>query len=263
MRIAVMILLAAAWAVPAKCQQGGPTKAEYAQARETKKAEPSAPVLKSHEEAVSRQATSDGKEKAERAGDPAHDWIDWLNAFSTLVMAVFTILVAVFIGRQVRTTRSIERAWMTGSPRFKNFEGPPEPGQGLLYACSLKNVGRTPARILETALAVRKADSLAVIPVEPRYVGPEQLSINRPVIAPNDSFMITAAAASFTPEDYVALKNRKLVLYAYGYVKYTDVFGRYRETRFCHYYRIPGIQEAQGEGFQLCVEAPKSYNRAT
>lgn len=43
---------------------------------------------------------------------PTHDWIDYINACSTAVIAGFTILLFVGVIWQIRTSRAIERAWI-------------------------------------------------------------------------------------------------------------------------------------------------------
>jgi len=84
------------------------------------------------------------------------------------------------------------------------------------------------------------------------------------LIVPEDSFADTTVS-QLTREEYLAVKDprKALILYAYGFVKYLDVFGKLRETSFCHYYYVPGPYELQIEGFRLCVDAPPAYNKAT
>jgi hypothetical protein len=43
---------------------------------------------------------------------PSHDWIDYINACSTAVIAAFTILLFVGVVWQIRTSKAIERAWV-------------------------------------------------------------------------------------------------------------------------------------------------------
>jgi hypothetical protein len=43
---------------------------------------------------------------------PTHDWIDYVNACSTAVIAVFTILLFIGVVWQIITSRAIERAWI-------------------------------------------------------------------------------------------------------------------------------------------------------
>src|SRR5208283_5583196 len=48
-------------------------------------------------------------------GNP-HNWIDRVNAFSTLVIAVFTVLLFFAVKWQTGTTRDTERAWVIATP---------------------------------------------------------------------------------------------------------------------------------------------------
>ena len=263
MRIAVALLIFTTWAVPAKSQPGDPGVVKSSPALEAGDAGLRSLVLMPLGEASSVQAIRDLVLESKGGPDSLRDWSGWLMALAAFVIALFTMLATTYLGRQVKKMRSLERAWIVGSPQVRKFDVPPGPGERLIYSFTLKNVGRTPARILETGFAVRKVESLALIPMEPKYAGTEERSFHGAMLVPNDSIVITATGGEITPDEYTALKNQKLVMYAYGYVKYRDVFERYRETRFCHYCRFPGTGDPLQEGIQLCVEAPKAYNRAT
>ena len=145
MKLVIAMLVCTAWAVPAKCQQGRPEKADYSLAREAKKTALSMAVLTPQVEARGRRATDNGKQDASHGADRLQDWIGWFNGLSTFVIAVFTILVATFIGRQAKTTRSLERAWLTGRPQFKNFEGPLDPGCSAPNPSADEKSSNTPA----------------------------------------------------------------------------------------------------------------------
>lgn len=158
---------------------------------------------------------------------------------------------------------SSERAWMIGSPNMRELDSYPEFGGKLLYVCNLKNAGRTPARILQTGLAFRTANSVGDIPKTPIYKKEGEVSsFNKLLLLPEDSFASTTIAM-VTREEYLAVKDpeKRLMLYAYGFVKYLDVFDKSHETCFCHYYHVPGADELQKERFQLCVEAPPNTTR--
>lgn len=43
---------------------------------------------------------------------PRHDWVDYINACSTAVIAGFTILLFIGVVWQIMTSRAIERAWI-------------------------------------------------------------------------------------------------------------------------------------------------------
>jgi hypothetical protein len=197
--------------------------------------------------------TSDGSKQS-------HDWIDKVNACSTVVIAVFTILLFVGVVYQVRTARNSERAWMMGIPEFNNFTKPPEPDECVLYPASFKNFGRTPARIVEAGLSLKLAQSFKSIPHKPIYT-PEETKLLGNLIVPKDSFILTARPLALSVTEYHAIKNGDLLLYAHGFVKYRDVFNNKRETRFCHYYMVPA-PDGPDKGFQAYPDAPREYNEA-
>jgi hypothetical protein len=65
-----------------------------------------------------------------------------------------------------------------------------------------------------------------------------------------------------TPWD---IGNGERTLFAYGYVKYRDVFGGYHETGFCWYYFVPqgGMITFAKEGWRPYLQAPPAYKKAT
>jgi hypothetical protein len=110
----------------------------------------------------------------------AHDWIDNLNAFSTLIIAVFTILLFVGVVFQVSTSRDTERAWIIAN--LIEMAPPvgfvPASGNNLethtagcnqrnVFSRSFKNTGNTPARLVEAALLYRKVSRLEDVPEQP------------------------------------------------------------------------------------------------
>jgi len=184
----------------------------------------------------------------------------WLVVVGFIQAAILFFTVRAII-HQASVSKNTERAWMIGSPNMPKLDIP-ESAVHLLYVCNLKNTGRTPARILQVGLAFRQAKSIADIPQTPSYGSDEISSVNRILLVPQDSF-VNQTISPVTNAGYIAVKNRERVLYAYGFVKYLDVFGKSHETCFCHCYYVPGTYELQIEGFRLCAEAPSAYNTAT
>ena len=83
------------------------------------------------------------------------------------------------------------------------------------------------------------------------------------VVVPKDYFSMSAPLP-VTLEEYRHIKDGKLFVYGYGFVKYLEVFSEeIRETRFCHCYEIADPSRLITEGFRPCVESPDSYHKAT
>ena len=157
-----------------------------------------------------------------------------------------------------------ERPWIIGSPSMPKLERPKDLRVILVYASSVKNIGRTPAKILEIGLACRKSNSLDLIPPIPVYEKREVLFYNKILLIPSDSFTVTTVI-EFSDRDFDSLRpqGKGLLLYAHGYIKYMSALGEFHETCFVHYYHIPGPFELQKEGWRLLAEAPEAYYKAT
>ena len=194
---------------------------------------------------------------------PKRDWLDPTAVF-TAILAFVTLAMTVAIFRQLRVSQLAERAWMMGNPEFNPFTGPPPPGSYIVYPASYENVGKSPARLLEAAVSLKTIGSLDNLPrPRPTYIQAEIIKFEDLLLVPNDSFALTAPPVQIDTSQYSAIMQGKLVLYAHGFVKYKDVFGRKHETTFCHYYRIPSANAPTVEGFTRAVEAPPEYNKAT
>jgi hypothetical protein len=215
-----------------------------------------------------------GQDQTAYTAKPSHDWIDRLNAFSTVAIAFFTAFLFWGVIRQISTSRDTERAWISISPMeaapilgFIPKPGDPlnEPGRDKTnsFACSIKNTGNTPARLVESALKYRKIDSLKNVPDEPDYS--EALSYDDLLLVKGDS---TGILTSLYPEvvlkqpELAAVKTKTAFLYAFGRVVYKDVYDRQHEARFGYVYHIPHGGDPRPLGFAR-EGLPREYNKAT
>lgn len=266
MRATVIVLLLVVCSVLSPSAQGKGQE-EKSNAKKPQQAE--APKPQASLPSNGQTKKSDGETQEQNRKEPTQERIhrvevvsqpfDWVAVASVTI----AILSMIFVWQQVLVMRNSERAWVTGDPEFNIFTKPPDPGDVILYPASFKNCGRTPAQIGEAGLSLKKVlGSLESIPRNPSYEQRELVSVNR-LLVPNDLFALTAPPIPLSVEEYRSLRDRKLFLYAHGFVKYRDIFGKKRETRFCHYYRIPTPDGALVEGFSTFIGAPRSYNKTT
>jgi len=146
-----------------------------------------------------------------------------------------------------------ERAWITvtphiGSPKFypmreKNAPVPEDLVDVLpiahLFAGKLVNVGKTPAKI--EAAAIRYVRT----PIHPSKWNASHdygdIVENVLFAFPNEVNTITAElspTATMTQAQIEAVQNGNEFLYAFGIVKYRDVYGNPHETRFGYLYQV-------------------------
>ncbi len=166
---------------------------------------------------------------ANNATNP-RNWVEYINASSTAVIAIFTILLFVGVLWQIRTNRDIERAWIIVNPieHAPAIVPIPETGDPLddahqpkrnIFAASIKNTGNTPAKLLESKMAYRQAASLKDIPAKPCF-GP-RLDYGAMLLVKGDSIgelvflepspIVTKAVAR-------AVQRQEVFWYAFGVV---------------------------------------------
>jgi hypothetical protein len=221
----------------------------------------------------------EGQRQANAPADPPHDWIDKLNAFSTCVIAAFTILLFFGVMRQISTSRDIERAWVLvtsiGNPIPLSRPIPPGYVVGIVY--NFQIFGTTPARI--TAVRFRchlveahksSIPSAPKLPPEPKYSTgrqPSEIPEGGRTVAPGGPFSIGVnIESSMSSAELADLRDKKKFLCSYGFIEYKDAFGRSGKTQLCYVYNwpvggvitAPGGQVLNGEGFQL--GGPPAYN---
>jgi hypothetical protein len=148
-----------------------------------------------------------------------------------------------------------ERAWIEVTPynwtidfypRWENGDPVPEGPMGTWpiahrFAAQIKNLGKTPARIDGVAVRyVRTSTCAADMHPEPDF---DQIHTDQFFLLPNSEMAATAtlspASGVLTSAQVKAIQEGREFLYAYGVVKYQDVYGRPHETRFGYAYRTP------------------------
>ena len=107
-----------------------------------------------------------------------------------------------------------------------------------LFAGKLVNVGKTPAKIEAAAIRyIRTSTHPSELNATPDY---GVISESELFVFPDEVNTISAElspTATMTQAQIDAVRNEKEFLYAYGIVKYRDVYGNPHETRFGYLYQ--------------------------
>jgi len=224
---------------------------------------------------------SESKGKAASGPDHSHDWIDKLNAFSTSIIAVFTILLFVGVVLQVCTSRDIERAWIiaTNVDPLKEIEYQRDSGpiMEFSYPNNFTNSGRTPARVTKAHVrfhlvpprkdAVDEPD----LPEKPDYGPPviRQIPKDGRIVVPQEKFTIVVRFEGSNERPAIMLNRQErdavyagtMMLVTYGLIEYRDAFQKPRELRFCRVYHYQRGFDPLPTGFYL--GGPSEYNKAS
>jgi hypothetical protein len=193
------------------------------------------------------------------------DWADWILWFASALLAAVAIVGIGFayftlkaIQRQTEAVINSERAWILGTPSLKSKLRVGAPHTGFVFVWSFKNVGRTPARLVETDAASWRVENVRTIPESPKYEG-KPMPLNNFLLVPNDSIgfgdLIEPFGDELTREEIDRIREMKLTLIAYGYVIYLDQFEKKHTARFCHTYMVG----SDSEGFRPYWSAPSTY----
>jgi hypothetical protein len=206
------------------------------------------------------QNTGDTMIVSECTPVPKRDWTDWVIWIGQITLVIFGgigIGLALFTAKaallNAKAVINAERAWITvtphvGSPNFypmreKSAPIPDDLVEILpiahLFAGKLVNVGKTPAKI--EAVAIRYVRS----PTHPSHwnVIPDygEISEREFFVFPDEVNTISAnlsPVATMTQSQIDAVLNEEEFLYAFGIVKYRDVYEQPHETRFGYMYKV-------------------------
>lgn len=161
-----------------------------------------------------------------------------------------------------------ERAWITGSVGERSYRLFGNPTIVPAFELSLRNSGRTPGMVSRMAMRFEKRQTLDDLPPEPPLDITSIVELGRTLIIRDDlPISLTTpidGGERLTPEDWAAVRDRKLFLLAYGFIEYTNVlnpnFENPHKTSFCFVY---AVASPVSHGFQVCFTAPASYREAT
>lgn len=194
----------------------------------------------------SKPQTQNSQSKEANADKQPHDWIDKLNAISTLIIAMFTLALFLVVLFQLKDYRARERAWIM-------VELEPVPGAGgIIHGDEISkgvvtkntsfnvriyctNDGKAPAWITEKRACIDIANKLPTKPnwnnVDIVQAAPEPVAVGGKS-KPKDCGLTCPKA-----------KDSGEMIIIYGIIKYRDPFKTKRTTSFAYRLRIDDTLE--------------------
>jgi hypothetical protein len=230
------------------------------------------PIVSDKSDESSQGQENSGNKPDENKSRPPF-WVDEVAAYSTLAIAFFTLVtIAVFL-YQTKTTRDVERAWVSAAvvklPERLDWITLPSYGSWTIRY-SFKNSGRTPARVESILATFKCVPKLADMPKEPDYgecSSIQEIPAKGWLIVPEDTFPMNITFIGkdgpnkMSQAEIDAIRKGEAALICYGMVKYRDAFNRSHETRFCHVYELTNTQPPYFGWFKMAGH-PK-YNKTT
>jgi hypothetical protein len=164
------------------------------------------------------------------------NWTERANAVSTVVIAVFAAVTAVFIRLQIKSARDAERAWVlvaraVGPPDGRWYV-PETPGFAPGAAFEIKVYGKTPVRIKKAGFRLQAVPAKpGKKPPEPKLPFSPDYKTNRPnaEIPKNGRILYPEATLQIrlfiepnpipVEAEWENLRDGKTILCAYGIIK--------------------------------------------
>jgi len=160
-----------------------------------------------------------------------------------------------------------ERAWLVISSVYKSGSVI-QPGFAPLYWWQVKNVGSTPARLIDTQARCKLG--MAELPETPQY-SRNPIELHERILGPGDTLDLWTL---WENEDGTIFRNRlekleSVDLRAYGYIRYKTTFSEEDcEARFCDYFNhVPKESIATDKNswaieFRPDLTAPAAYTKS-
>lgn len=156
-----------------------------------------------------------------------------------------------------------ERSWLIIGPKMEGFV--PNQDRNPTFSWQIKNVGKTPSRLIETQAIYEAVDSASLLDLPETPVYPQPIELNGLLLAPEDSmpfstFLVPSPqrGPGLTQQDSMRIGNGTIHLRACGYVKYLDTFGEEHVSRFCHSFVLRPTGPIQS-GFKWLLGVPPAY----
>ncbi len=199
----------------------------------------------------------------------------------TWIIAGFTCLTFIVFCYQIKIIHDTERAWVL----VTDFRKPvhlewitvtPAIFPREEFEWTIKNTGRTPARIIDIRLRFHCVSNINQLPPYPDYGDGKCMNLasiptDGTMIAQNDEWSIAVffegpngEPSAPTQEQMDSIRKRESFLVSCGSVTYKDVFDRKHETRFCYIYRteMPKHPHTAITGW-FSTGGPENYNTTT
>lgn len=182
-----------------------------------------------------------------------------VTAVATVLIAAFTVVLAVATRRIYRHTVASERAYVTMShispPGLCIKDGTSQ----VWVTIQVKNSGRTPATISNLVIKVKVLQSGTLLPESPDYGREQDEPTAKAFLATNSSFE-HSRKLSVSDWEIDEVKNGTKALYVLGYVDYIDEFKQRHRGGYARRYDPIRDTVASEQRNNLVFVTQRGYN---
>jgi len=165
--------------------------------------------------------------------------------------------------KNVEAVINSERAWvLVDIGKLPPFKPEPNQLQILWIFPTIKNYGRTVARITRVAGIVKLIPEGEKLPVVPEYILGQGFDEQIDTVLPPEVPIQPRVGVS--GDEFIKVQEGKFSLFVHGFIEYFDgVSEKQRRSAYCFGYIIQGGYSPAETGFYPYLAAPRAYTECT
>jgi hypothetical protein len=164
--------------------------------------------------------------------------------------------------KQTEALIDSERAWILADiAKLPNFQPDPNQVQFLWIFPTIKNYGKTPARIKRIVGIVKLISEDEQLPTVPEYIPGQGFDQRIDTVLPPGIPIQPRLVLS--GDEFIKIRVGKLTLYIHGFIEYLDIGRTERRTAYCFAYLVQSGFSPAESGFYPCLEVPTAYTECT
>jgi hypothetical protein len=152
---------------------------------------------------------------------------------ATVILAITSGATVWLLWNQLSEMRLDQRAWL-GVDKVDRFDF--KPSQDFSIQFGMTNTGKTPALHVKTWIALKSLENGQKFTAT--YPGPQPNTESNSVVQPQQHMALSTLPIELSTTQYGDIQNGRGILYAFGIIRYDDIYSRPHKTTFCLMYYV-------------------------
>jgi hypothetical protein len=202
------------------------------------------------------------------------DYLLWLTnlaiAISSIILARYAVVQAKASQRAADATKTSadalinsERAWIiVDIGKLPPFDPDPNQVQILWILPTIKNYGKTVARITRVAGILKLIPEGEKLPATPEYILGQGFDDSIDIVLPPE--VPIQPRLALNGDEFIKVRQGKFSLFVHGFIEYFDgISEKRRRSAYCFGYVIQAGYSPAETGFYPYLAAPRAYTECT
>jgi hypothetical protein len=164
--------------------------------------------------------------------------------------------------KQTNALIDSERAWvLVDIGRLPDFQPEPNQVQILWIFPTIRNYGKTPARLKRIVGILKLIPQDGQLPAIPEYIPGQGFDQQIDTVLPPG--VPIQPRLGMSGDEFIQIRAGTLTLYVHGFIEYLDIGQTERRTAYCFAYVVQSGFSPAESGFYPCIEVPRDYIKCT